>query len=85
MELKIGDRVKCISVYDDNPYVLDKDGVIVGITDRWYVSVQFDEEIPRGHSGIDGCGKEGYCWCMPKQYLEHVNKYSVNLIWGAYE
>lgn len=73
-KFSVGDKVKCIRVYDNKEEALGKIGKIIDTSKAGnYYTVQFDEAID-GHSGMyKGVeGKNGYCWCFKPDYLELV-------------
>ena len=78
--LKIGDRVKVISVPNsfraENPKI--KMGLMgtVKDLDGAFVGVEFDEYMG-GHNGSWN-GKQGYCWYIEDENLEKIDKEVVN-------
>ena len=76
MELKIGDRVKVISLPNsfraENPKI--KMGLMgtVKDLDRAFVGVEFDEYMG-GHNGSWN-GKQGYCWYVERECLEKIEE-----------
>ncbi len=68
---KVGDRVQG----KDNKTITGKIGTIFKITRENWISVEFDDKIPGGHScaGSEGItGKYGHCW--------NCNDYDLKLI-----
>ena len=81
--MKKGDYVRIIGEYDGNKHCIGKVVKIVYIhvgTVRTMYDVEFEEKIPKGHSGNGKVGKNGHVWCYLKKYLELANKYEVELI-----
>ena len=74
--LKIGDRVKVISIPDsfiaENPKI--KMGLMGTVKDLngAFVGVEFDEDID-GHNGSWN-GKQGYCWYIEDYHLEKIDE-----------
>lgn len=73
-ELKIGDRVRVISVtpIDEADGVKIVDGMTgtVKELDETEVGVEFDDNV-NGHNGLWG-GKDGYCWYVIYECLEKI-------------
>jgi len=65
-----GTRVRVKDTY----YLEDLHGKLgVTLDEHNIPSIQFDEPIRRGHSGL-GSGKEGYCRAIDKEYLEVITE-----------
>lgn len=71
-ELKIGDRVKCISLKTE---AIGKIGTVRGFVCTYpHILVEFDEYI-NGHDGLNKCdykGRNGYCYYLDKEHLEFI-------------
>ena len=77
MKFNIGDRVKCIGVFDGKLEAVGKNGTVTAVygSDSSGVSVEFDEYM-NGHGGSMVMGKPGYCWNFyhdAEKYLEPIN------------
>ena len=59
-KFKVGDRVKCVCVVDDNKHVVGKIGTIIKTCDTRY-GVEFDKNI-HGHQVGDIKCKFNHCW-----------------------
>ena len=76
MKLKIGDRVKVISVQELSP--LESTGIKIGMVgtvkevDEFTVGVEFDDYIG-GHSG-GWKGKAGHCLYVTDEQLERIEE-----------
>ena len=74
--LKIGDRVKVISVPSRKAAFIDT--MIIGRTgtvkelEKTFAGVEFDEYMD-GHNGSWG-GKQGYCWYVERECLEKIDE-----------
>ena len=72
MKLKIGDRVRIVSVtpIDEADGVKIVDGMTgtVKEVDETEVGVEFDDDV-NGHDGFWE-GKDGHCWYVEPKYLE---------------
>lgn len=70
MELKIGDKVRCIR--SDKYRNLDgKIGTVVEVA-GYIIGVDFDEDID-GHT-LGGNARMGHGWYMPSYSLEHIGR-----------
>lgn len=75
-DLKIGDRVKVISVLSRKAAFIDT--MIIGRTGtvkelkKTFAGVEFDEYMG-GHNGSWG-GKQGYCWYVERECLEKIEE-----------
>ena len=75
-DLKIGDRVKVISVPSRKAAFIDT--MIIGRTGtvkelkKTFAGVEFDEYMG-GHNGSWG-GKQGYCWYVERECLEKIEE-----------
>lgn len=75
-DLKIGDRVKVISVLSRKAAFIDT--MIIGRTGtvkelkKTFAGVEFDEYMG-GHNGSWG-GKQGYCWYVERECLEKIDE-----------
>lgn len=67
---KVGDRVKCTSDVDGNPYVEGERGTVVySRYDNFNLIVDFDNMIG-GHSGLlSAPTKPGHGWWIPRDKL----------------
>lgn len=74
--IKIGDRVKVISV--SNLFKSENDRIIIGMTGtvkditEFIVGVEFDDYMG-GHNG-NWKGKDGYCWWVEYKHLEKIEE-----------
>lgn len=72
---KVGDRVKCVKAVDCNDDIIGKYGTVIHLAHGagLPVTVEFDDEIKRGHAGIGRVsGKPKHCWLCPVDALELV-------------
>ncbi len=81
MNFKVGDRVRCLEVVDDNPHVMDMVGT-VKIIKGGDIGVDFQQDV-EGHELTDwddgikyAAAGEGW-WCYPES-LRKVNTQMVN-------
>jgi len=98
MKYKIGDRVKVISVVDENTYIVNKIGTIVYVDDKFMVhpctvrpyTIEFDEKIKYGHNGnrITVKFKEGCCWNVNEKHIKLfkkiIKRYPITKFWRDY-
>lgn len=75
-DLKIGDRVKVISI--PNSFTAENPKIKMGLMgtvkdlDGAFVGVEFDEDMG-GHNGSWN-GKQGYCWYIEYYHLEKIDE-----------
>lgn len=77
--MKVGDRVRCIKIFEGNEYVVGQEGTVARADSYIRTTVRFDKSNSKSHTCYDGNGC-GYCWDFPaidegvEKYLEVISE-----------
>jgi hypothetical protein len=74
MDIKTGDRVKCLAEFESNTHIINQKGKVLWVRDETML-IEFDSNV-FGHDGNHDrvTGREGHCWWVKTDLLELLER-----------